>query len=197
MAVKLSIIYYSMTGTNAQMAKWAADYAAAKGAKIRLRKVHELVPRAAIDSNPPAKANADATAAIPEATGDDLEWADAILFASPTRFGVMASQLKQFLDMQGGLWAQGKLANKYVSAFASAQNSHGGQENTILSIYTVMQHWSCYIVPAGYVSDATFAAGGNPYGTSATYENGQIKDAGLIKASVEAQTDRLLTAAAK
>ena len=78
---------------------------------------------------------------------DDLEWADAYLLGTPARFGNVSAQLKQFLDQTGGLWFQGKLADKVVSGFTSAQNPHGGQESTIISMYNVFMHWGSIIVP--------------------------------------------------
>lgn len=136
------------------------------------------------------------TADIPDATSVDLEWADAIIFSSPSRFDVMASQLKQFIDLQGGLWAAGKLANKAVTAMATAGNPHGGQEEVIQSIYTVMQHWSTIIVPTGYINQSTFTAGGNPYGTSATIGNeGNVVDAENIKPAVYDQAKRVTAVA--
>ena len=88
----------------------------------------------------------EATNDVPVAYDEDIIWADAIFFSNPTRFGVMASQMKQFLDTKGGLWAQGKTVNKVVSAMTSAQNPHGGQEATILSLYTSMFHWGAIVV---------------------------------------------------
>jgi NAD(P)H dehydrogenase (quinone) len=112
---------------------------------------------------------------VMEASLDDLEWADGYIFSVPTRFGNMAAQMKQFLDTAGPLWAQGKLANKAVTAMSSAQNPHGGQEATILSLYTVMAHWGAIIVPPGYTDPVVFQAGGNPYGTSTTaVPDGQV-----------------------
>ena len=131
--VKLAIIYYSSTGTNYQMAKWAEEAAKEAGAEVRVLKVKELAPPQAIDSNPAWRKHYDETQNVPEATSQDLEWADALIFSMPTRFGVMPSQMKQFLDIQGGLWAQGKLANKVVSAMSSASNPHGGQEKTSIA----------------------------------------------------------------
>lgn len=196
MAVKVLIVYYSMTGAGTQMARWAAKEAEKQGAEVRLRKVKELVPQEVIDKNPPAKQNSDASADILEAVNDDLLWADALIFSSPSRFGAMASQLKQFFDTKGGLWAQGLLANKFVTAFSSAQNEHGGQENVVLNIYTVMQHWGCFIVPSGYGDPAIFEAGGNPYGTSATVDgNGQILNPDKIKKAINVQVDRLVETA--
>jgi NAD(P)H dehydrogenase (quinone) len=166
--VKLAVIYYSSTGTNYQLATWAAEAAEEAGAEVRVLKVPELAPEAAINSNPAWKAHYDATKDVPVASSSDLEWADAYIFSVPTRFGNVASQMKQFLDIQGGLWAEGKLMNKVVSAMSSAQNPHGGQEATILSLYTTMAHWGAIIVPPGYTNPVIFKAGGNPYGTSVT-----------------------------
>ncbi|HPQ11092.1 MAG TPA: NAD(P)H:quinone oxidoreductase [Bacillota bacterium] len=166
--VKLAVIYYSSTGTNYQLATWAAEAAEEAGAEVRVLKVPELAPEAAINSNPAWKAHYDATKDVPVASSSDLEWADAYIFSVPTRFGNLASQMKQFLDIQGGLWAEGKLMNKVVSAMSSAQNPHGGQEATILSLYTTMAHWGAIIVPPGYTNPVIFKAGGNPYGTSVT-----------------------------
>lgn len=193
MTTKLLIAYYSSTGTGTQMATWAKEAAEADGAEVRLRKVHELAPEVAIDSNPLWRKNTENTNEIQEVTSEDLLWADAYIFSSPSRFGVMASQLKQFFDLQGGLWAQGKLANKFVSAFSSAQNPNGGQEQVIQGIYTVMQHWGAIIVPAGYVNASTFAAGGNPYGTSASVDGeGNMLKPEEVKAAVADQTKRLV-----
>lgn len=166
--VKLAVIYYSMTGTNYKLSKWAEEAALEAGAEVKVLRVQELAPQSAIDSNPIWKSHVEETKDVPIATSDDLNWADAIIFSVPTRFGNVASQMKQFLDLQGGLWAQGKLTNKVVSAMSSAQNSHGGQEATIKSLYTSMMHWGAIIVPPGYTDAVIFKAGGNPYGTSVT-----------------------------
>jgi len=166
--VKAAIIFYSMGGTNYQLAKWAAEGAKEAGAEAKILKVQELAPQSAIDGNKDWKATVEATKDVPIATSEDLEWADAIIFSVPTRFGNMASQMKQFLDLQGGLWASGKTVNKVVSAMTSAQNPHGGQEATLLSLYTSMMHWGAIIATPGYSDPVLFGAGGNPYGTSVT-----------------------------
>ena len=168
MEVKLAIIYYSSTGTNYQLSQWAMEGAKDAGAEVKVLKVTELAPEAAIAANPAWKAHADATKDVPTATLADLEWADAIIFSVPTRYGNLPAQMKQFLDTTGGLWSLGKLANKVVSAMASAQNPHGGQESTILALYTTMYHWGAIVAAPGYTSPVLFEAGGNPYGTSAT-----------------------------
>jgi NAD(P)H dehydrogenase (quinone) len=105
---------------------------------------------------------------VPEASMDDLEWADAYIFGTPTRFGNVSAQLKQFLDSAGGLWFEGKLADKVVSGFTSAQNPHGGQESTLLSMYNVFAHWGSILVTPGYTDPLLFESGGNPYGASST-----------------------------
>ncbi|WP_027109244.1 NAD(P)H:quinone oxidoreductase type IV [Lacticigenium naphthae] len=168
--VKVAIIFYSMGGTNVQLAKWAAAGAEAAGAEVRIRKVQELAPDAVIENSSVWKTTVEAIKDIPVATSEDIEWADALIFSTPSRFGTMASQLKQFLDMQGGLWATGKTVNKVVSAMSSAQNPHGGQEATILSLYTSMMHWGTIIAAPGYSDAVLVKAGGNPYGTSVSVD---------------------------
>lgn len=168
--IKLAVIYYSSTGTNYQLAKWAEEGGKAAGAEVKVLKVPELAPQGAIESNPAWKAHLDETKDVPEVTLDDLEWADAIVFSVPTRFGNLPAQMKQFLDTTGGLWFNGKLANKAVSAMASANNAHGGQEATVLSLYTTMHHWGAIIASPGYTDPVQFTSGGNPYGVSVTVD---------------------------
>ncbi|WP_078556780.1 NAD(P)H:quinone oxidoreductase [Bacillus alkalicellulosilyticus] len=175
--INLAVIYYSSTGTNYKMAEWAKEGAEAAGANVKVVKVPELAPASAIESNPGWKAHVEATKDVPEVTLNDLEWADAIIFSAPTRFGSMPAQMKQFLDTTGGLWFNGKLVNKVVSAMSSASNLHGGQEATILGIYTTMYHWGAIVAAPGYSDPVTFAAGGNPYGTSVTVDQeGNMKE---------------------
>lgn len=192
--VKLAIIYYSATGINYQLAKMAEEGGIEAGAEVRVLKVPELIPEEVINKNPAMKANADATKDVPIATGDDLVWADAIIFSVPTRFGNLASQMKNFIDMQGGLWAEGKLMNKVVSAMSSAQNPHGGQEATIKALYTSLMHWGTIIVPPGYTDQSIFAAGGNPYGTSVTQgQDGKMVED--VKDAVKHQAKRTVEVA--
>ncbi len=193
---KLSIIYYSSTGTNYQMALWAKAEAEANGAEVRLRKVKELAPEAAIAQNSAWKEHYDATQDVEEATSDDITWADAILFSAPSRFGTMPSQLKQYLDLQGGLWANGQTVNKIVSAMTSAQNPHGGQEATLLSLYTSMMHWGTIIVTPGYTDPVLFGAGGNPYGTSVSVsQDGEMLED--VEGAVKHQVTRVLEVASR
>ncbi|MFD1929569.1 NAD(P)H:quinone oxidoreductase [Sporosarcina siberiensis] len=192
--VKLAVVFYSMGGTNYQLAKWAEEGAKAAGAEVRVLKVQELAPDSAIEGNEAWKATVNATKDVPVATSADIEWADAIIFSTPTRFGVMASQMKQFIDLQGGLWASGKTINKVVSGMTSAQNPHGGQEATLHSLYTVMMHWGAIIATPGYSDPVVFGAGGNPYGTSVTVgqDGKMIED---VEAAVKYQAKRTATVA--
>ncbi len=192
--IKLAVIYYSSTGTNYQLAQWAAEAAKAEGAEVRVRKVRELAPPEAIASNPAWQAHVEATKDVPEATLEDLDWADAFIFSVPSRFGNLPSQMKQFLDTAGGLWAQGKLVNKVVSAMSSAQNPHGGQEQTVLSLYTTMFHWGAIVVAPGYTDPVQFQSGGNPYGVSVTVnqEGKMVED---VEAAVKHQAKRTLMVA--
>jgi len=192
--VKLAVIYYSSTGTNYQLAQWAAEGAKQAGAEAKICKVQELAPEAAIASNPAWKAHFDAAQDVPTVTNGDMEWADAYIFSVPTRFGNMAAQMKQFFDTLGGLWFQGKLMNKVVSAMSSAGNPHGGQEATILSLYTSIHHWGGIIAAPGYTDAVTYAAGGNPYGTSVTVDQSgnMVED---VKAAVIHQAKRTVMVA--
>ena len=194
--VNLAILFYSMSGTNVQMAKWAKEEAEAQGANVRLLKVEELAPEAVVMGNDVWRLTTESTKDIPVVTSEDIAWADSIIFSAPTRFGNMPSQLKQFIDMQGPIWAQGKTVNKVVSAMTSAGNLHGGHEATILSLYTAMMHWGAIIVAPGYTDDAIYKAGGNPYGTSVTVdqEGKMIED---VKDAVKHQTRRTLEIAQK
>jgi NAD(P)H dehydrogenase (quinone) len=188
--VKLAIIYYSSTGTNYQLAKWASESAAKAGADVRVLKVMELAPKEAIDQNPLWKKHFEATKSVPTASMDDLKWADAIIFSTPTRYGNVAAQMKQFMDSTGQLWVEGKLANKVVSAMSSAINPHGGQESTILALYNTMHHWGAIVVAPGYTDKVLYAAGGNPYGTSVSVDDksGEMKED--VKAAVYHQAKR-------
>ncbi|ENH97234.1 NAD(P)H: quinone oxidoreduvtase, type IV, flavoprotein WrbA [Gracilibacillus halophilus YIM-C55.5] len=188
----VAVIYYSSTGTNYQMANWAAGAAKNAGAEAKVVRVRETAPEAAINSNEAWKNHLEETKDVPVATSDDIEWADAIIFAMPTRFGNLPAQMKQFLDEQGGLWATGKTVNKVVSGITSASNAHGGQEATVQALYTSMMHWGTIIVSPGYTDDSIFAAGGNPYGTSVTQsqEDGSMVED--VEAAVRHQAHRVV-----
>lgn len=190
--VKVSVIFYSATGNVTALARAIATSAEKAGAEVRLRRVTELAPRAAIDSNPAWAENLKAIQEIPEATPEDVEWADAVFFGSPTRFGNVASQLKQFLDTLGGLWFQGKLAGKVYSGFAAASGKHGGNESTILALYNTIHHFGGIVVAPGYAGEA-LAANASPYGVS--HWNGYDIDEGTFAAAA-AQAERVVETAA-
>lgn len=167
MTVRLAVIYYSATGNVHDLAQAVAEGGTSRGADVRLRRAAELAPDSTIDHNPVWRAHVDATKDdVPEATLEDLEWATAYAFGTPTRFGNVAAPLKHFIDRTGGLWQAGVFHSKPVTSFTSAMNRHGGQESTILSLNNVFYHWGCIIVPPGYTDPLLFASGGNPYGTS-------------------------------
>ncbi len=169
---RLSVIYYSATGHGTTMARRVAAAAESAGADVRLRHVAETQQPESFAHNPAWTANYEATKALPAATGDDIVWADAVIFGSPTRFGSPAAQLRTFLDSLGGLWAQGKLADKVYAAFTSSNTLHGGQETTLLSLYITLMHFGGIIVPPGYTDPLKFVDG-NPYGVSlvSTHDN--------------------------
>ena len=173
MAVKVAVVYYSATGTTYKLARAVEEGAGAAGAEVRLRKVRELAPREAVESNQGWAAHSLETQNVEEATNDDLTWADAIILGTPTRYGLPTAQLKQFLDMTGPLWASGALVNKVCSSFTSAATSHGGQESTILALNNTFYHWGALIVGPGYADPIQFQSG-NPYGVSFQSNNGAL-----------------------
>lgn len=160
---KLAVIYYSATGHGTAMAQRVADAARAAGAEVRVRHVAETVDPQVFAANPAWTANYQATKDLPAATGDDIDWADAVIFGSPTRFANQAAQFRAFIDTLGGLWAKGKLADKVYAAFTSSQTAHGGQETTLVNLYTTLMHFGGILVPPGYTDPAKFVDG-NPYG---------------------------------
>ena len=164
---KIAVIFYSTYGTNHRMAEIAAEAAREAGAEVRLLRVAETAPQSVVESQEGWRATAETVADIPEVSHDDLTWADGYLFSAPTRYGAAPSQLRAFIDTLGGLWAEGKLADKTVSAMTSAQTAHGGQEATILGLYTTFLHWGAIVVAPGYTNPAIFQTG-NPYGYSHT-----------------------------
>src|SRR6201992_3135540 len=147
------------------MATGVAPAAESAGAEVRVRHVAETHDPASFAKNPAWTANYEATKDLPAATGDDVVWADAVIFGSPTRFGSPAAQLRTFVDSLGGLWADGKLADKVYAGYTSSNTVHGGQETTLLSLYITLIHWGGIIVPADYTDPCKFVDG-NPYGVS-------------------------------
>ena len=169
---KLSVIYYSATGHGTAMAKRVGAAAEAAGAEVRIRHVAETRDPESFAQNSAWAANYEATRDLPAATGDDIIWADAVIFGSPTRFGSPSAQFRIFIDSLGKLWAQGMLADKVYAAFTSSESPHGGQETTLLNLYVSLMHFGGIIVPPGYTDDLKFVDG-NPYGVGllATHDN--------------------------
>jgi NAD(P)H dehydrogenase (quinone) len=166
-APKVLIPFYSRSGTVARLAEAIAEGARAEGAEVRLRRAREVVSAEVIASVPGWKEGADGLNAKYEApTIDDAEWADAVIFGTPTRFGSVSSELKAYIDSLGGLWQQGKLVGKAGSAFAGSSQPHGGNESTVISLWNPLAHLGFIIVPTGYADGVMFAGAGSPYGAS-------------------------------
>ncbi|WP_433271027.1 NAD(P)H:quinone oxidoreductase [Actinosynnema sp. CS-041913] len=163
--VKLAVVYYSSTGTVHAMAKRLAEAGRQAGAEVRLRQVAELAPHEAIASNAAWSKHFDDTKDEPKATADDIVWADAVLFGTPTRYGNVSSQLKQFLDTLGPQWSQGLLSDKVYAGFTASMTAHGGQESTLLALYNTIHHFGGIVAAPGYTDPLKFADG-NPYGVS-------------------------------
>jgi NAD(P)H dehydrogenase (quinone) len=168
--MKLLVLFYSTYGHIYNMAKAIAEGSSGvEGVEVEIKRVPETL-------NPEILAKIGALEAqkhfeqIPEATVEDLAEADGIIFGTPTRFGMMAAQMKAFLDGTGGLWAKGALVGKLGSVFTSTATQHGGQEATILNFHTVLLHHGMLIAGLPYawqgqtiMSEIT---GGSPYGAS-------------------------------
>jgi NAD(P)H dehydrogenase (quinone) len=187
---RVAVIYYSSTGHVHQIATALAEGAESGGADVRMRMVAELAPREAIEANPAwARFRREVADEVPEATNDDLDWAEGYAFGTPTRFGNPSAQLKQFIDQAGSLWARGALSNKAATSFTSAMNAHGGSESTILALNNVFYHWGAVIVSPGFTDPRLFASGGNPYGTTWTsgMEAGAIDEATRVSARIQGE----------
>jgi NAD(P)H:quinone oxidoreductase type IV len=193
---KVAVVYYSSTGTVHQLAENIAFGAREAGAEVRLLRVAELAPAEAIAANPAWGAHVAATQDVPVATADDILWADAVIFGSPTRFGNVASQLKQFLDTLGGQWAQGLLADKVYSGFTATSTAHGGQESTLLALYNTVHHFGGFVVAPGYTDPIKFADG-NPYGTSHVAGQGDIPVDDTARAAAAYQGKRVAAVTAQ
>jgi len=193
MAAKITVLFYSTYGTNHGIALQAASALEAAGGEVRLRRCRETAPRDVVEGQEAWRDQLQKMQDIPEATLDDMEWADGYFISVPTRFGVPAGQFRAFVDTLGPLWQSGALVNKVVTATTSAQNPHGGQETTIQSVYVTAMHWGAIIVAPGYADPVKFEDGGNPYGYSCT--PGPLDETG--KQSVAFQARRLVEYAEK
>jgi NAD(P)H dehydrogenase (quinone) len=165
-AVNVLIAFYSRNGSTEALANAIAEGARSEGAEVRLRRAREIVGEQVMMKAPGWLENAKRMNQLYEApTEADAEWADAMIFGTPTRFGNISSDLKAYVDSLGGLWFQGKLVGKAGSAFTSTSTRHGGNESTIITMYNFMAHLGLIIVPLGYADPGLFTAG-TPYGAS-------------------------------
>ncbi len=170
MTTKIQVVFYSMYGHIHRLAEAIAEGAReVEGSEVTLYQVPELVPEAVLEKSG-AKAARAAFAHVPVITPDQLADADAVIFGTPTRFGNMCAQMRNFLDQTGGLWMKGALIGKVGSVFASTATQHGGQETTLTSFHTTLLHHGMVIVGVPYSEprQMTLAeiSGGSPYGAS-------------------------------
>jgi NAD(P)H dehydrogenase (quinone) len=136
------VAFYSRDGSVEALAKAVSEGARAAGAEVRLRRVPDIVSPAVMAKVPGWEERSERMLAEYGApTPADAEWADGIIFGTPTRFGNTSAGLKAFIDSLGGLWFQGKLNGKAASAFTSTAGPHGGNETTVVSLYIPMAHW--------------------------------------------------------
>ncbi len=160
---KVLVLYYSSWGHMEAMAKAAAEGARQAGADVTIKRVPELVPEEVAKA---AHYKLDQEAPIADPL--ELENYDAIIFGVSTRYGMMASQIKNFLDQTGPLWAKGALVNKVASVMASTATQHGGQEIALLTTQAALQHHGMIIVPLSYAYQGQMGVdmirGGAPYG---------------------------------
>ena len=162
---KVLVLYYSTWGHIEQMAYAAAEGAREAGAEVVVKRVPELVPSHIAEQ---AHYKLDQPASV--ATVEELPEYDAIIFGTPTRFGNMTAQMKNFLDQTGALWAQGKLVGKVGSVFTASATQHGGQESTLLTFHPVLLHHGMVVVGLPYAfagqMGVTEVMGNSPYGAS-------------------------------
>ncbi|HEY6007128.1 MAG TPA: NAD(P)H:quinone oxidoreductase, partial [Geobacteraceae bacterium] len=170
METKVQIVFYSTWGHIYRMAEAVAEGArSVAGARVELLQVPELMPEPVLEAIG-AKAARAGFAHIPMTVPDRLAEADALLFGTPTRYGNMTAQMKNFLDQTGGLWAKDALVGKVGSVFTSTATQHGGQETTITSFHTVLLHLGMILVGVPYsekrLLEMKEITGGSPYGAS-------------------------------
>ncbi|HHV36900.1 MAG TPA: NAD(P)H:quinone oxidoreductase [Candidatus Cloacimonetes bacterium] len=168
--MKVLVLFYSAYGHNWEMAQSVADgVKSIDGVEVDIKKVPETLPQELLDKIGISQAQ-KAWEHIPVAEPNELADYDAIIFGAPTRFGMMAAQMKSFLDSTGGIWAKGALVGKIGSVFTSSNTQHGGQESTILNFHTVLLHHGMLIAGLPYTFEGQSVSdeitGGSPYGAS-------------------------------
>ena len=164
---KILVVFYSRDGSVEALAKAVGEGAREAGGEVRLRRVPDIVAPAVMAKVPGWEERSKRMLAEYGApTSADAEWADGIVFGTPTRFGNTSAELKAFIDSLGGLWFQGKLNGKAAGAFTSTAGPHGGNEATVISLYIPMAHLGFIIVPNGYTHEKVIQGHGTPYGSS-------------------------------
>jgi NAD(P)H dehydrogenase (quinone) len=194
---KVLVAFYSRNGSVEALAAAVAEGAREAGADVRTRRVRELVSKEVMAGVAGWGENAAAMNLRYDAPSvDDADWADAIVFGTPTRFGVVCSELKGYIDGLGGLWFQGKLNGKVGSVFGATSSGHGGNETTLLSLYATLAHLGLIIVPLGYSDQSLFEAG-SPYGATFVSKRDTEKPAVADLAVAKYQGRRVATAASQ
>ncbi len=168
--MKVLVVYYSMYGHIARMAEAVADGAReVRGADVHVRRVPETLPADVLARMGAAEAQKKLSQ-VPVCSVDELATADAVIFGTPTRFGNMCGQMRQFLDATGGLWQSGALVGKIGSVFTSSATQHGGQESTLLTFHVTLLHQGMVVVGLPYAFQGQMRmdeiTGGSPYGAS-------------------------------
>jgi NAD(P)H dehydrogenase (quinone) len=168
--MKVLVVFYSTYGHIYQMAEAVTEGAKAlAGAEVEIRRVPETLPPDVLEQMGAAEAQ-KAFSHIPVCSVEELARADAVIFGTPTRFGNMCGQMRQFLDATGSLWAEGALVGKVGSVFASSATQHGGQESTILTFHVSLLHHGFVVVGLPYAFQGQMrvdeVTGGSPYGAS-------------------------------
>lgn len=184
--MKILIVYYSMYGNTFELAKHIFEGAkSVEGAEVVLKQVPDLLPEAVIEKDPKIKTAKEKQKHIPIASPLELADYDAIIWGTPTRYGNVCSQLRNFIDQTSSLWLQGKLENKVTGVFVSTSSLHGGQETTILSAMLPLFHMGMIVVGVPYSVPelSTTASGGTPYGP--THIAGATSDNPITKEESE------------
>jgi NAD(P)H dehydrogenase (quinone) len=198
--MNISVIFYSLTGNTAALARAVAGGAEHAGAHVRLRQVPELIPPDAIAKNPRMRETKEQLAAVATATNDDLLWADGVAFGSPTRYGNMSAQLKNFIDQTGKLWLSGELVGKVAGVFCSTSTLHGGQESTLLSMMVPLFHLGFIVHGLPYAEAEQMSMeelhGGSPYGVSSVSGPGASRPPAEIDLTLARALGRRLAIAA-
>ena len=168
--MKILVVFYSTYGHIYQMAEAVAEGAkAVAGAEVEIRRVPETLPAEVLEKMGAVEAQ-KAFSHVPVCTAEELAGADAVIFGTPTRFGNMCGQMRQFLDATGSLWAEGALVGKVGSVFAASATQHGGQESTILTFHVTLLHHGFVVVGLPYAFQGQMRideiTGGSPYGAS-------------------------------